>query len=144
MNFVLRLLSAVLICLFLTTFVRAGTLTEKPDTDALFIDLDGDGFNDEALDPEHGTLMNQETEEEETVSEPSDTAPTINPFAAFGPTPAADLPMPNSDRFIRRQFAARGLDSNRSDFESGFGSSTGTNTGTSSGGACAGGVCLPH
>lgn len=105
-----------------------------------FVDIDGDGFNDNAPDSDadgipdgiefHGFLSAQPN----LVLRVNPTP--INASALMGARACA------SERFGSREFATRGIAVRRADFDAGFGSGLGLSGGQGgSGGGCVGGVC---
>ncbi len=101
-----------------------------------YVDLDGDGLDDNAIDFRDGFLLDDE--ESETTDSG---AQVVNPFAQLAADNPVDLPQTHKERFVGHRFSARALSSYRSDFESDFGG--GGAGGSSSGGkTCVGGVCF--
>ena len=120
-------------------------MAEETQATAVFIDLDGDGFDDNYGDEDGDGIPNEADSDFEPLSEEhyADDDNIIN----FGETIkeiglSADLTT-NSQEFGKRQFRTRNLILNRCGFDSncGFGSGNEIGIGVSSGGGCAGGVC---
>ena len=113
-----------------------------PPQNSRFVDLDGDGLNDNVRDLDHDGIPDFR---KETAPEP----PLItlrgatNIFKAIEPSDSdVSLFLSNSERFEHLKFCTRALSQCRSGFGSSeeFGPGIGIGQSTSSGG-CAGGIC---
>lgn len=121
------------------------TLAEDEKTEkTVFVDLDGDGFNDNAPD-ENGDGIPDEMKSGKN-KEKDQEAGSSGQISAF--TPLQDLGeytideyLPNSERFGRLEFTTRAQSSFRGgfDIDKSFGPGTGIGGGAMSG--CPGGVC---
>ena len=141
-NVLLINLTTILIASLL---LAAGFAAENEKTDnSCFVDLDGDGFNDNAPDKNNDGIPDMagpaylndgkaDFEVEEGV---------INFGASL---PVADELLANSTKFNRHRFGARDLQLNRCGYDSDetFGPGGGIGGGSLSGGGCEGGVCGP-
>jgi hypothetical protein len=114
--------------------------TEK----TVFVDLDGDGFDDNAPD-ENGDgipdeMKSVKTEEAEQDIENSGQLSAFAPLQDLGEY-TIDEYLPNSERFGRLEFTTRAQSSFRGgfDIDENFGPGNGIGSGAISG--CAGGVC---
>jgi len=106
-----------------------------------YVDLDGDGFDDNAPDTDLDGIPD-EFEAHGFVSTQIDGLQVAPMFAGQAPAPDASPKAKTGEIFGRRKFTTRGLAENRSDFDIGFGSSLGLGAGLGGGGACAGGICF--
>ena len=121
------------------------TAQESATTDQLFVDLDGDGINDNAPDLNDDGIPDKcQRQKGADVQTPNDR------FAMFASDLRAGMVLPelssepSSQRFGRRFFTTRGLQRFRTSFEAGLGFDSGIGLGSASGGsACAGGLCGP-
>jgi len=113
-----------------------------PPQNSRFVDLDGDGLNDNVRDLDRDGIPDFR---KETAPEP----PLItlrgatNIFEAIEPSDSdVSLFLSNSERFEHLKFCIRALSQNRGSFaaEENFGPGSGIGQSTSSGG-CAGGIC---
>jgi hypothetical protein len=113
------------------------TLASEPD---LFVDLDGDGFND--FDPDDdGDGIPDEFEYHRFFNSAPVKLQTSLMFSDV-PTLRADVsPSSARERFIRRDFRVRDLREPRNDFEADFSDDLGLGGG-GGGGGCAGGICF--
>ena len=110
-------------------------------TPAVFVDCDGDGFDDNAPDDDLDGIPD-EFECHSFISAPAATLGVSQMFTGGEPRFTTPARSRSSDGFGRRKFAARAVCENRLDFDAGFGSSLGLGGGLGSGGGCAGGVCF--
>ena len=134
--------SAVLLILpLLVLFAGSSVIAEEKVAEAAgFADFDGDGINDNAPDEDgDGIPDNADPDYIEIDTEASG---LINFQAGLGTHSIDDALLTNYDRFGKRRFCARALETNRCGFTSdeGFGGDIGIGL-SSGGGACAGGVC---
>lgn len=127
-------------------FLAAPISAEDKEQKSVFVDLDGDGFNDIAEDANNDGIPDPDQTGSAAVSETTVLqVQTVNPFADLPQTPVV-LPRTSwKSLFGQRRIAALGLSVNRCDFDAAFGNNDNlTNSGLGGGGACAGGVCLPR
>ncbi len=118
---------------------------ESAKSSEIFVDLDGDGFDDNCSDEDSDGIPNDADSDYEPM--PAGESYHTEHIIDFGQTIqdiglSADLTT-NSQRFGKRQFKTRGLVISRCGFDAnaGFGSGNEIGIGVSSGGGCAGGVC---
>ncbi len=106
--------------------------------EAGFIDLDGDGINDQMIDSDNNGIPDLI---QNKVAK-SDNLPMVTGMSIalpdFGP---AIMLMSSADRFRVRDFGSRAISACRSDFDMFFGGGNGLGTGATGGSACAGGIC---
>lgn len=108
----------------------------------VFVDLDGDGFNDYLADSDGDGIPEWPDARQDGSIGVDNTAPrgkviSLGQFAASGVESRTTL-------FERRSFMVRSLSTCRSDFEALFGGGLGVTLGSAAGGACAGGICVPR
>lgn len=106
-----------------------------------YVDLDGDGFDDNAPDTDLDGIPD-EFEAHGFVSTQTDGLRVAPMFAGQAPNGEAPPKARAGEIFGRRKFTTRGVAENRRDFDAGFGSSLGLGAGLGGGGACAGGICF--
>jgi hypothetical protein len=111
-----------------------------------FVDLDGDGFNDNAEDEDLDGIPN---EVDPDYVKPSPQAhDELDDFFALDDTPQAPMVdlLTNAQRFCRLRMSVRSLAQSRGAFDATneFGVGEGIGTGAVMGGVCQGGVCVPH
>jgi len=127
----------LLVVFMLSTIALAG---EHPEASPGFVDLDGDGFSDEALDADNNGIP------DEIESDTTETAPLERTGGIFSGMPVAEIEVApvetNSEAFGRLRFAVRALCCDRSGLDCGFEEGGSAGSSGSSGGACPGGVCL--
>lgn len=142
-----RILPIILTTIFIISLLQTagfGAEDQKTD-DSYFVDLDGDGFNDNAPDKNNDGIpdmagpgyLNDGKADFEVEEE------IINFGASL---PVSDDLLANSTKFNRHRFGARDLQQNRCgyDCDEGFGPGSGIGVGSlSGGGGCEGGVCGP-
>jgi len=120
----------------------AGTSENQENS---FVDLDGDGFNDNAIDNNADGIPDDPNEQIDTV--PSDDSSESTGFVNFdaGFSNSQVTPHTNSEKFARLSFTTRALGTNRGGFGAGddFGPGNGIGIGAISAGGCSGGVCRP-
>jgi len=117
-------------------FVPGSTLAEEP---TVWIDLDGDGFDDNAVDNDEDGIPDSFG----SVNRATLEAPAQGGVFAdldLGQTAPAALSL--SLRYDKLQKLTKAQCATRCDLESGFGSGFGSGVGGGGGGACAGGVCF--
>ncbi|MBU0984613.1 MAG: hypothetical protein KKA42_12120 [candidate division Zixibacteria bacterium] len=117
---------------------------DSPKTEPyIFVDLDGDGIDDNMLDTDDDGIPDalRDDKNETPAAAPVMKAATVNPFAGLQQADPVVFPKPNSERFVLRRLWARSLSQYRCDFDSEFSSGTGASSSGASGGGCAGGVC---
>jgi len=132
MNYSIKLFSVITILLLL--IVGFSFSEDKTNSGPVFVDLDGDGLNDNDLDIENGFFL------DDTPSVLCER--TVNPFAAIEEAEPVVLPQSNFERFSQIRFDIRDICVNRYDFDAGFGGSSGASGGGSSSGShCVGGIC---
>ena len=112
-------------------------LASAPD---VFVDLDGDGFND--FDPDDdGDGIPDEFEYHRFFSSAPVSLQTSHMFSDAPDASVEAAPSSARERFIRRDFQVRGLREPRNDFEANFSDELGLGGGAG-GGGCAGGICF--
>jgi len=111
----------------------------------IYVDLDGDGFGDNATDEDNDGIPDEADSDFKNVAANSPGDGSMVNFGASLSVPNVENDLaPHSQQFDGRKFAARAVTQNRCGFtsEENFGSGNGigiTNTGGS--GGCVGGVC---
>ena len=133
----LLILATVFIFLLSFSHLSAG---EADDT-TKFVDLDGDGIDDNAADNDNNGIPDQaEPEKEEEAAQYASTSPV----SAFQVPSTVDLSqfLSNSEKFGEKMFSTRAQSCFRGGFDAGdgFGAGNGIGSGAVSGG-CPGGVC---
>ena len=124
----------------LLMFLLIGGMALSPAAaDLRFVDLDGDGFNDNAPDGDGNGIPD---ELEAGYVDTADEGPMTGIFAGLqsDDAPALIIPETNSEAFGRYRFCVRSVCEERSVFDAEFDKSLGISV--SAGGACAGGVCF--
>ncbi|MBN2226214.1 MAG: hypothetical protein JW763_02500 [candidate division Zixibacteria bacterium] len=125
----------------MTSNIVAETAKEQ---DTTYVDLDGDGCNDNATDRNADGIPDAtDRETAENSSAVSEATGFVNFDAGFSnPTVA---PRNTSEKFARLSFTTRALCTNRGGFGAGdnFGPGNGIGIGALSAGGCSGGVCRP-
>lgn len=129
----LRAISSLLLILLLSLALPSGASSAS----LRFVDLDGDGFNDNAPDGDGNGIPD---EFEAGYVAPTEEGPATGIFSGLqsdeSPTPI--LPETNKEQFGRLSFCIRSICEERSVFDADFGSGLSVNV---SAGGCAGGVC---
>lgn len=144
-NIMLSLFIALIGGLALVCLPQVLMAEDAPAT-TVFVDLDGDGFDDNCADEDNDGIPNEADSDFEPMAADhcQDLGENIIDFGATIKAIglSADLTT-NSQRLGIRQFRTRNLIMNRCGFDSncGFGSGNEIGIGVSSGGGCAGGVC---
>ncbi len=133
------MMRTILVFVALSAVLAAG---QAPASDPpSFVDLDGDGFNDNDPDVDGNGIPDQF---ERGYVPPVDEKESAGIFANLqAPPPTVEGPMlfeTNKDAFGRRSFLTRNMCDNRCAFDADFGSGLGI--AVAAGGACAGGVCF--
>jgi len=105
------------------------TEAEKP----VYVDLDGDGLDDNRIDFRDGFLIEEEDAES---SGSSMGGQSVDFFSSVAAEVEIELPLTNKDRFYERKFSTRGISSNRGEFGGSAGESS------SAGKTCIGGICF--
>jgi len=122
-------------------FVLTAPRSAFPSDPGIFIDCDGDGFDDNAPDDDADGIPD-EFERHKFISAPTAQLQVSQMFAGND----ADAGMPDrpgrGESFGRRSFVTRSVCENRADFDDGFGYELGLGGGLAAGGGCAGGVCF--
>nr|MBN2277971.1 hypothetical protein [candidate division Zixibacteria bacterium] len=137
----------VLLCLFGLIFCHGSNIYAAENSGkAVFIDRDGDGFDDIAADDDGDGIPNgADPNAAEVAPRPTDKSNGLIDFSrGLDPAEIPEGILKTSDLFNTNQFNARGLSENRCGFtsEEGFGSGTGVGINDiSGGGGCVGGVC---
>ncbi len=138
-------LVAILILLILSpaniTKVFAEDLSKHKDC---FVDLDGDGFNDNTNDFENNRFASDEASKENEAG--SMTEGDGENYVSFDSGTDTDVSvyLTHSEKFRLLKFSARGLDDCRAESESGFGGNMGAMGGSGQSGGCAGGACIAN
>lgn len=119
---------------------------EDKTSQEVFVDLDGDGFDDRVSDANNDGIPDPVEDEPESLSaESSMHVQTINAFADLTQAPTVAPKTSWKALFGQRRIAALGLTVSRCDFDAGSGDGESNGAGGLGGGsACAGGVCLPR
>lgn len=115
-----------------------------------FVDFDGDGFDDNALDDDLDGIPNDVDPDyvKPEIEAQAEAAPEQDDFFALDnmdPVPALDF-LSNAQKFCRLRMSVRALTQSRGAFEESneFGVGEGIGAGAVMGGVCQGGVCVPH
>ncbi|MEE8578157.1 MAG: hypothetical protein V3T31_12965 [candidate division Zixibacteria bacterium] len=134
----------ILIVLAFILSISNGFATD--DAKPCFVDLDGDGFNDNATDENSNNASMNSTSK--SLLAASDAA--LAQFMNRGSTKAkrtelsSAARLSDSDRFLLRRLKIRSLSLCRSDFDASAGGASQMKSGSSSGGSnCSGGICRP-
>ncbi|MCP4685846.1 MAG: hypothetical protein GY867_10430 [bacterium] len=145
MNISRKLLTAFILLITLTLWLSPASADSSGKTE-VFVDLDGDGFHDQAVDDNHDGIpdpMGSEAEGESAT--PTMHATTVNPFGNLTQTQVVESKTTWKAGFGVRRLAAMGLGSSRCDFDAASGDNDDrANSGLGGGGACAGGICVPR
>lgn len=112
-----------------------------PSGPAVFVDCDGDGFDDNNPDNDADGIPD-EFEGHGFISSSTGQLQASPMFTATAPKLSAPKKVGCGEAFGRRKFAARTVCENRVDFDSGFGSELGMGGAMGAAGGCAGGVCF--
>jgi len=132
-------LSPALALLWLAaTIVLAASSPALPSEPIVFIDCDGDGFDDNAPDDDTDGIPD-EFEHHGYISAPAGQLQVSQMFAGHDAHVSTPTHLRCSEGFGRRRFATRAVCENRLDFDTGFGSGLGLGGGLGAGGGCAGG-----
>ena len=144
----LRARTAIVLCLISAVLLVFSPAAISEESKSLFVDLDGDGFDDNVSDANNDGIP--EFSAAATMSEAREENPSSETGAladfSFG-SAAIDDGQSFSAQFKGLQFTARSLSRNRCslDTDAGFGPGNGTGVGSTSGGmVCVGGVCHPR
>ena len=122
-------------------FLMAACPTGEAGQLPRFVDLDGDGFDDNAPDDDADGIP----DEFESHSFFSAAVVSLGVGQMFGGTSSVsptNKPTSAAEKFGRREFQVRFLCGPRTDFEADFASGLGLGGGLGGGGACAGGICF--
>jgi hypothetical protein len=135
-------LSLILFLLWLVaSYLTFGALPAFPSAPTMFVDYDGDGFDDKAPDDDTDGIPD-ELERHGFISA-TFTQLKVLPVFSGSNEPSSEPNHPSSgEAFGRRKFGTRAVSKNRLDFDAGFSSNLGPRSGLGSGGGCAGGVCF--
>jgi len=127
------LLLAMLI--FLVTVVAE---PPKPDDDAtMWIDLDGDGFNDNAIDDNKDGIPDVVQPDAIKITGPNQSGI----FASMTIPASTTIDLPLALQYDKRNKTTLAQCLTRFDLETSFGSGIGSGASSAGGGACAGGIC---
>ena len=143
-----RARAALSFCIFSALLLIFSPLSFGNDKKPLFVDIDGDGFDDNTSDANNDGIpefSNTASLTEAREENPSTASKDLADFS-FGSI-LADDGLSFSAQFKGLQFAARSLSRNRCslDSDAGFGPGSGTRVGSTTGGmVCVGGVCQPR
>lgn len=141
----MRLWLITILCILLTLGAGVGTAENSPDktTFVRFVDLDGDGLNDNLPDLNHNGIpdFDKVAQPEESFVSQSDIGDFLNSLESA--VPQLDLVLDNPDGFRSLMFQARGLPQCRGGFgdDENFGPGYGIGQGAMKSG-CAGGACV--
>jgi len=117
---------------------------ENMAKDECFVDLDGDGFNDNSYDFENDKYLeknNLSTKEAESITEKNtETDISID----FGENTNVSSSLSKSERFRLVKISVKGQDNCRGESDSNFGGNMGGVGGSGQAGGCAGGVCVAN
>ncbi len=139
-------LGAFLILLILSlshnTKVFAEDSPKHSEHKECFVDLDGDGFNDNTNDFENNRFATDETTKENEAGSMAEG--DCEKYVSFDSGADTDVSvyLTNSEKFGLLKFTTRGLDGCRGESESGFGGNMGAMGGSGQSGGCAGGACI--
>lgn len=107
-----------------------------------FVDLDGDGFNDNEPDGDFNGIPD-EFEAHGFLSSPMLGELQVSlMFSGSQTVTTPTVRVSSADLFAKREFVTRSICVTRSDFDSGFDSGLGLGSGLGGGGGCAGGICF--
>jgi len=125
---------------FFAVLMLAGAPLAVSSTPTVFVDCDGDGFDDNSPDDDADGIPDEF--ERHGFTSAGVSSLTVSQMFTADPriTPLTHLSC--SAGFGMRKFMTRAVCESRLDFDSGFGSSLGLSGGLGSGGGCAGGVCF--
>ncbi len=141
-------LGAILILLILSpeniTKVFAEDSSKHSEHKECFVDLDGDGFNDNTNDFENNRFATNDTpkdNEAESMAEGDS-----ENYVSFDTGTDTDVSvyLTHSEKFGLLKFSTRGLDGCRGESGSGFGGNLGSMGGSGQSGGCAGGACVAN
>lgn len=120
------------------TYLRA---EDSEDQNAAFVDLDGDGFNDNASDADNNGIPDEAESSHESDVESEDAFLASKPIEAIGDFDLSSL-LGNSEKFGKLKAATSAISCCRGGLEPGekFGPGNGIGSGAVAGG-CPGGVC---
>jgi hypothetical protein len=113
-----------------------------------FVDFDGDGFDDNALDDDLDGIPNDVDPDYVKPKVETQAESQLDDFFALddmAPVSTLDL-LSNAQKFCRLRMSVRALAQSRGAFEESneFGVGEGIGAGAVMGGVCQGGVCVPH
>ena len=103
-----------------------------------FVDLDGDGFNDNIIDTDNNGIPDEFQSKVKEIK--STGAFSFSPSSLLGADNSSPVSLTVSEQFSLLKFNCRIITSCRSNFEADF--SSGLNVSSSGASGCAGGVCF--
>lgn len=104
---------------------------DKSETEPVFVDLDGDGFNDKTTDFENKRFLDDKNE----------SGVKSGGMISFDNFFSSEEASSNQEVFKTKKFAVISLSSNRSEADASFGTSQESAGGSSQSSGCVGGVC---
>jgi len=137
----LRLAYMFVVTIIAIVFLGVPAAGEDTSSKPAFVDLDGDGFNDQAPD------LNNDGIPDQIVSKAQNETPKLSGLLGNILDEFFDGSslLSKRERFDKLKFAARGISLHRGGFncDEGFGPGNGIGLGAMSN-SCPGGVCRPH
>jgi len=114
---------------------------DGPEKTTKFVDMDGDGFDDNAVDDDNNSIPDQAEPEDDEEFTQNTSSSSIAAFQVPGEVDFSQF-LTNSEKFGERMFSTRAQSCFRGGFDAGdnFGLGNGIGSGAISGG-CPGGVC---
>ena len=104
-----------------------------------FIDLDGDGINDNIPDIDNNNIPD-DFQNNLSLNLPENTKQFSGFSGLTDDTKTVKVNLTSSERFSLRKYTSRGITTSRCDFDAEFGTRLGISS--SGGGSCAGGICF--
>ena len=111
--------SFILVLAFTITLLLGGTAIAG---ESHFVDLDGDGISDNAVDLRDGFFLDESESDAESAGMG---ATTVDFFSSVSAEVVIELPLTVREKFTERRFNARAQCKSRCDLESDFGGSGG-------------------
>ncbi len=138
-------LGALFVLLILSPTNKNSILAEETSKqEYYFVDLDGDGFNDNTYDFENNRFLEKDNLSQKEIE--SKTKKNSKGFVSFdfGLNSDVSLSLSKSERFKLVKFSARTLDNCRGESDSDFSGDFGGISGSGQAGGCVGGVCIAN